>query len=250
MMIETSRSAKKENLVWITADSVKLLGNLDVPENAQGIVLFASGSGSSRDRYRNSFVAQVLRRAKLATVLIDLLTAEEKAIDERTRHHLRFDIGLLAARVVSVTDWLRQNSTTRDLTIGYFGTSMGSAVALVAATERPNEVGAIVSRGGRADLAGSALSRVKVPTLLIAAGNDIPVLDMNQEAFLHLHTAKQLEIIPGATHLFEEQGALDQVARLASQWFERYLIPPEQGYRYPVTTNNEYLGTLDNSPPP
>jgi putative phosphoribosyl transferase len=227
-MIGTSRYAEKENLVWITADSVKLLGNLEVPENAQGIVLFASGSGSSRDSIRNYLVAQALHRAKLATLLIDLLTAEEKAIDERTRHHLRFDIGLLAARVVRISDWLRQNSTTRDLTIGYLGTGTGSAVALVAATERPNAVGAIVSRGGRADLAGSALSRVKVPTLLIVAENDMPILERNQEAFLHLHTTKQLEIIPGATHLFEEQGALDAVARLASQWFERYLIPVEQ----------------------
>ena len=227
-MIGTSRYAEKENLVWITADSVKLLGNLEVPEHARGIVLFASGSGSSRDSSRNYCIAQALRRANLATLLIDLLTAEEKAIDVRIRHHLRFDIGLLAGRVVSITDWLRQNSTTRDLTIGYLGTGTGSAVALVAATERPNAIGAIVSRGGRVDLAGSALSRVKVPTLSIVAENDIPVLEMNQEAFLHLHTTKQLEIIPGATHLFEEQGALDEVARLASQWFERYLIPVQQ----------------------
>ncbi|HEY9665530.1 MAG TPA: dienelactone hydrolase family protein [Coleofasciculaceae cyanobacterium] len=227
-MIEISGYSKNENLVWISADSVKLPAHLDVPENAQGVVLFASGSGSSRDSYRNRFIAQGLHQSKLATLLIDLLTPDEEAIDLRTRHHLRFDIGLLAPRVVSATDWLLQNPTTRNLKIGYFGTNTGSATVLMAATEHPNGICAIVSRGGRPELAGSALSRVKAPTLLIVAGNDIPILQVNQEAFLHLHTTKQLEIISGATHLFEEQGALEEVARLASQWFNRYLVPMTQ----------------------
>lgn len=224
-MVNTLEYPKQENRVWITADSVRLRGNLEVPDKARGVVLFVSGSGSSQDRKRNRFVARVLHQAKLATLTIDLLTAEEEAIDLRTKHHLRFDIGLLAARVVSVTDWLRQNATTQNLIVGYFGTSTGSTTVLVAATERPNEIGAIVSRGGRPDLAGSALSRVKAPTLLIVAENDIPILEMNQEAFSHLHTTKQLEIIPGATHLFEEKGSLEAVARLTSKWFERYLMP-------------------------
>ncbi len=235
-MSTTAGCTKKENLVWITAGSVRLPGSLEVPENAQGVVLFIHGSGSRRDSYRNCFVAQVLRQAQLATLLIDLLTAEEETIDLRTRHHLRFNIGLLAARVVSVTDWLHQNATTRHLKMGYFGATTGSAVALLAATERPRAVSAIVSRGGRPDLAGCALSRVKAPTLLIVGANNIPVLEMNQEALLHLHTQKQLEIIPGATHLFEEPGALETVAQLTSQWFNRYLTSAHQGLHQPKTS--------------
>ena len=232
-MLRIAGCTQKQNLVWITAGSLKLPATLEIPENAQGVVLFIHGSGSVRDNYRNQLVAQVLRQAQLATLLIDLLTAEEEAIDLRTQHHLRFDIDLLAARVVSLTDWLHQNSTTRNLKVGYFGASTGSAAAMLAATQRPGGVSAIVSRGGRPDLAGSALSRVKAPTLLIVGENNIPVREMNQEAFLHLHTQKHLEIIPGATHLFEEPGALKDVAKLASQWFSRYLTPTHQGLDQP-----------------
>ncbi|MDJ0593232.1 MAG: dienelactone hydrolase family protein [Pleurocapsa sp. MO_226.B13] len=211
-----------ESLVSVKAGSVSLEGNLGMPKGAEGIVLFAHGSGSSRHSPRNRYVARVLREAGLATLLIDLLTVEEEAIDLRTRH-LRFDIDLLATRLVGATDWLLQNSNTRNLRIGYFGASTGAAAALVAAVERPEAVSAIVSRGGRPDLAGSVLSRVTVPTLLIVGGYDRPVIEMNRSALGQLRTEKQLEIVPRATHLFEESGALEQVARLASKWFKRYL---------------------------
>jgi dienelactone hydrolase len=204
------------------AGSVTLEGNLGVPKGAKGVVLFAHGSGSSRHSPRNRYVAQVLREGGLATLLIDLLTVEEEAIDLQTRR-LRFDIDLLATRLVGTTDWLLQNLSTRNLRIGYFGASTGAAAALVASVERSEAVSAIVSRGGRPDLAGSILSRVTAPTLLIVGGYDYPVIEMNQSALAQLRTEKQLEIVPRATHLFEESGALEQVAQLASQWFERYL---------------------------
>jgi dienelactone hydrolase len=153
---------------------------------------------------------------------MDLLTADEEVIDLQTQR-LRFDISLLADRLVGATDWLAQNPDTGDLTIGYFGASTGAAAALVAAAERPDAVGAIVSRGGRPDLAGAALAHVRAPTLLIVGGNDTPVIGMNQEAMAQLRVEHTLEIVPGATHLFEEPGALDEVARLAQEWFERYL---------------------------
>jgi putative phosphoribosyl transferase len=211
-----------EQLVQVPAGAVTLDGNLGVPAGARGIVLFAHGSGSSRHSPRNRYVAGVLREAGLATLLMDLLTADEEAIDLQTQR-LRFDISLLADRLVGATDWLAQNPETRDLTIGYFGASTGAAAALVAAAQRPDAVGAIVSRGGRPDLAGAALARVRAPTLLIVGGNDIPVIGMNQEAMAQLHVETKLEIVPGATHLFEEPGALEEVARLAREWFERYL---------------------------
>ncbi|RMF25329.1 MAG: alpha/beta hydrolase [Cyanobacteria bacterium J083] len=212
----------QESLVLVKAGSVSLEGNLTIPQGAKGIVLFAHGSGSSRHSPRNRYVARVLQAAGLATLLIDLLTAEEEIIDMRTRH-LRFDIDLLAKRLVGATDWLQQNPSTENLRIGYFGASTGAAAALVAAAERPEVVSAIVSRGGRPDLAGAALPRVKAPTLLIVGGYDYPVIEMNQSALAQLRTEKQLVIVPRATHLFEEPGALEQVARLATQWFERYL---------------------------
>lgn len=212
----------QESLVLVKAGSVSLEGNLTIPQGAKGIVLFAHGSGSSRHSPRNRYVASVLQAAGLATLLIDLLTAEEEIIDMRTRH-LRFDIDLLAKRLVGATDWLQQNPSTENLRIGYFGASTGAAAALVAAAERPEVVSAIVSRGGRPDLAGAALPRVKAPTLLIVGGYDYPVIEMNQSALAQLRTEKQLVIVPRATHLFEEPGALEQVARLATQWFERYL---------------------------
>jgi putative phosphoribosyl transferase len=210
-------------LVQITIGPVSLEGNLAIPEGSRGIVLFAHGSGSSRHSPRNQYAARVLSEARIATLLIDLLAEEEEAIDVRTRQ-LRFDINLLATRLVGATDWLEQNPETRGLRIGYFGASTGAGAALVAASVRPHLIGAVVSRGGRPDLAGPALARVQTPTLLIVGGNDLPVIDMNREALRQLHTVeKRLVIIPGATHLFEEPGALEQVANLAAEWFARYL---------------------------
>jgi dienelactone hydrolase len=216
---------RQECGVSVTAGGVTLKGTLGIPIGAKGVVLFAHGSGSSRHSPRNRYVAQMLRNAKLATLLIDLLTQTEEAIDRQTRQ-LRFDIDLLAQRVIGATEWLLQNPMTRHLKIGYFGASTGAGAALVAAAERPETVGAIVSRGGRPDLAGPMLSRVKAPTLLIVGGKDTLVIEMNQEAMEHLQTEKKLEIVAGATHLFEESGALEEVARLASQWFDRHLSDP------------------------
>jgi putative phosphoribosyl transferase len=218
----------EERLVRVAAGPVTLEGNLSLPERARGIVLFAHGSGSSRHSPRNRYVARVLNEAKLATLLVDLLTPDEEAVDLRTAH-LRFDIGLLAGRLVGVTDWLTQYPDTRELRIGYFGASTGAAAALVAAAQHPDAVGAIVSRGGRPDLAGPALARVRAPTLLIVGGNDFEVVELNRRALAPLRCEKQLEIVPGATHLFEEPGALEEVARLAREWFERYLTPTEAG---------------------
>ena len=223
-MNEASRSDREERPVQVSAGPVVLEGNLGVPDGARGVVLFAHGSGSGRHSPRNRYVAQVLREAGLATLLIDLLTAEEEEVDLRTRH-LRFDIGLLAERLVGATEWLERNPDTQDLGVGYFGASTGAGAALVAAAERPEPIGAIVSRGGRPDLAGPALPRVTAPTLLIVGGNDFPVIGMNQEALEQLRTEKRLEIVPGATHLFEEPGALEEVARLAADWFVRHLDP-------------------------
>ncbi|MDJ0714447.1 MAG: dienelactone hydrolase family protein [Prochloraceae cyanobacterium] len=227
----------RENIVSVTAGSVTLEGNLEIPEGAKGIVLFAHGSGSSRHSPRNRYVAELLRAKGMATLLIDLLTSSEEEIDRVTRH-LRFDIGLLAERLIGATNWLEENRATENLKIGYFGASTGSAAALLAAAELKEAVSAIVSRGGRPDLAGTALSRVKAPTLLIVGGNDIPVIAMNQEAMDYLHTKKQLEIIPRAGHLFEEPGALEEVARLASNWFDRYLSAADQQKQDEQTTTN------------
>jgi len=223
-MEKTIKNAGQNYFVSVSVDSVTLEGDLAIPAGAQGIVLFAHGSGSSRHSPRNRYVASVLQQSGLATLLLDLLTAEEEAIDLRTRH-LRFDIGLLAVRLVGTTDWLRSTPTTQHLSIGYFGASTGSAAALIAATKRPDIVKAIVSRGGRPDLAGSALTLVRAATLLIVGGNDFPVVVMNEEALALLDQApeRRLEIVPRATHLFEEPGTLEQVAELASQWFQRYL---------------------------
>jgi putative phosphoribosyl transferase len=214
----------EERAVRIPAGGIELEGNLGVVEGAEGVVLFAHGSGSGRSSPRNLYVARVLRQAGLSTLLIDLLTREEEALDLRTRQ-LRFDIGLLAERLVGATDWLSDDPDTENLRIGYFGASTGAGAALVAAAERPDEVGAIVSRGGRPDLAREVLSRVETPTLLIVGGRDVPVIGMNEEALKRMHVEKRLEVVPGATHLFEEAGALEEVARLASAWFRRYLAP-------------------------
>jgi dienelactone hydrolase len=211
-----------DRLVQIQAGRVTLEGNLCIPDGSQGIVLFAHGSGSSRRSPRNRHVAIVLRQAALATLLLDLLTEDEEIADRRTAR-LRFDIGLLASRLIGATDWLQANRQTRHLRIGYFGASTGAAAALVAAAERPALIGAIVSRGGRPDLAVTALAGVKAPTLLIAGGDDVPVIEVNRQALAQLTVESRLEIVPGATHLFEEPGALERVAELARDWFRRHL---------------------------
>lgn len=215
-------TATQEQTVHIPVGAVSLEGSLTLPDGARGIVLFAHGSGSSRRSPRNRQVARALHERGLATLLMDLLTAEEETTDIYTGQ-LRFDIGLLATRLVAATDWLSQNLEIKNLGLGYFGASTGAAAALVAAADRPDRVRAIVSRGGRPDLAGPALSRVQAPTLLIVGGADYPVIKMNEEALLQLRVGSKLEIIPGATHLFEEPGALEEVARLAGDWLERYV---------------------------
>lgn len=211
-----------EQLVRIAAGPAQLEGNLWVPANATGVVLFAHGSGSSRHSPRNRYVAEVLRQGGLATLLMDLLTAAEEREDARTAR-LRFDIGLLAGRLAGAIDWLIGNPATSHLRIGLFGASTGAAAALLAAVERPEAVGAVVSRGGRPDLALPVLEQVKAPTLLIVGGLDIPVIGMNREALSHLQAEKHLEIVAGATHLFEEPGTLEVVARLARDWFRSHL---------------------------
>jgi putative phosphoribosyl transferase len=222
-MAETAKT--EDRLVQVPVGRVTLEGNLSLPEGAGGVVLFAHGSGSSRHSPRNRHVARMLNEANLATLLVDLLTAEEEAVDAQTGH-LRFDIGLLTQRLIGATDWLTQYPDTQQLGIGYFGASTGAAAALVAAAERADVVGAVVSRGGRPDLAGPALARVRAPTLLIVGGHDLQVLQLNRAAFAQLRCEKQLVIVPGATHLFEEPGTLDEVARLAREWFKQHLIPP------------------------
>ena len=212
------RDLDVEQEVRLPVDGATLIGDLGLPANARAVVLFAHGSGSSRHSRRNRAVARVLRESGLATLLIDLLTRREEAEDAVTGH-LRFDIGLLARRLIAVTDWLREEPATGRLPVGYFGASTGGGAALVAAAERP-EVFAVVSRGGRPDLAGPALPRVKAPTLLIVGGDDVPVIEMNREAMAQMRAEVRLVIVPGATHLFEEPGALEQVAELAARWFE------------------------------
>jgi dienelactone hydrolase len=211
-----------ESLVQIPADGVLLEGDLTVPRDAGGIVVFAHGSGSGRFSPRNRAVADVLVRAGLATLLMDLLTAQEERVDLRTAH-LRFDIDLLGRRVIATIDWLATETAAKDLSVGCFGASTGAAAALVAAADRPERVGAVVSRGGRPDLAGDALRRVTAPTLLIVGGNDPEVLALNRAALAALAGEARLEIVPGATHLFEEPGALERVAELARDWFLRHL---------------------------
>jgi len=208
--------------VRITASHASLEGNLEIPKGAVGIVLFAHGSGSGRGSPRNRYVAHILRQGGLATLLIDLLTAEEEVIDMQTAH-LRFDIPLLAERLMGATDWLTHHSSTRHLRIGYFGASTGSGAALMAAAERSDIVKVVVSRGGRPDLAGPALARVRAPVLLIVGGEDFPVIELNREAMANLGGDKKLVIIPGATHLFEEPGTLEKASQLAREWLQRYL---------------------------
>jgi putative phosphoribosyl transferase len=208
-----------ERTITFESRGVRLEGTLVEPDGAKGIVLFAHGTGSSRFSPRNRFVAEELNAAGLATLLIDLLTAEEEHA-ERVTGHLRFDIGLLAERLLAATD-----AEESGLPLGYFGASTGAAAALVAAAERPERVRAVVSRGGRPDLAGEALARVRAPTLLIVGGDDRRVLELNRQAMEQLRSETELEIVPAATHLFEEPGALERVAELARDWFTRHLVP-------------------------
>jgi putative phosphoribosyl transferase len=208
------------------ADGTVVDGDLSIPRGADGLVVFAHGSGSSRRSPRNRAVAASLRDRGLGILLMDLLTLDEEAVDARTRY-LRFDIGLLAARLEGAAAWLEDQPDTRGLTIGYFGASTGAAAALVAAARRPAGVGAVVCRGGRPDLAGDHLERVQAPTLLIVGGRDEVVVDLNQVAYRRLSVQRGLEIVPGATHLFEEPGALEEVARLAGDWFDEHLAGHE-----------------------
>jgi putative phosphoribosyl transferase len=211
-----------EREICLTAGEATLAGTLTLPDGATGIVLCAHGCGSSRHSPRNRFVASSLQRAGLGTLLMDLLTREEEAVDAESGH-LRFDIELLAERVVGATGWLRTQEETKPLKVGYFGASTGAGAALVAASKLPHRVKAIVSRGGRPDLAGSALLHVEAPTLLIVGGHDFPVITLNEQAFAQFRCAKEIDIVPGASHLFEEPGALEEVARLAADWFNRHL---------------------------
>ena len=206
------------NEVRIPAGRATLDGNLTIIDQASTLVLFVHGSGSSRHSPRNQFVARTLNEAGLATLLFDLLTPEEEEVDLYSREH-RFNISLLAERLVYATKWAKQRPQMRDLRVGYFGSSTGGAAALVAAAELANEVEAIVSRGGRPDLAGDALPKVKVPTLLIVGGEDDVVIELNETARARMRCEVKMEIVPGATHLFEEPGALERVARLAADWF-------------------------------
>ncbi len=208
--------------VTIDVDSGTIVGELSIPEDATGVVAFAHGSGSSRHSTRNQRVAATLRDDKLATLLIDLLTPEEEQVDLRTRE-LRFDIELLATRVAAAVDWLRQDERTQQLPVGLFGASTGAAAALLAAAQRPETVTAIVSRGGRPDLAGAALAEVRAPTLLIVGGEDRAVVGLNEQAEEAMAADVEVVIVPGATHLFEEPGALERVAELASDHFYRHL---------------------------
>ncbi len=208
--------------VSIEIGHTTLKGFLHVPPDAKGIVLFAHGSGSGRLSPRNQYVARCLQDENIATLLMDLLTLEEEAVDNESRE-LRFNIPFLAERLESATEWVNRHPELHHLTIGYFGASTGAAAALIAAAEEGAQIKAVVSRGGRPDLASHSLSKVLSPTLLIVGGNDFGVIELNQRAFALLNCEKRLEIVPDATHLFEEPGTLEEVARMAARWFEKYL---------------------------
>ncbi len=216
------KAKAEEQSVEIPSGTVIISGNLLVPQGAKGIVVFAHGSGSSRFSPRNNYVAKLMNRKGIATLLIDLLTEEEEALDEYSREY-RFDISLLSERLIDSSDWLKKNAVTEKLAIGYFGASTGAAAALVAAAKLPKTTKAVVSRGGRPDLAMEYLSEVEAPTLLIVGGDDLEVIELNKKALKALKSEKKLEIVPGATHLFEEPGKLQEVAVLAINWFIKYL---------------------------
>ncbi|MCK0510140.1 dienelactone hydrolase family protein [Aromatoleum buckelii] len=222
MTSQAEKSSGAGRAVEIPVAAVRLAGELTIPDGAVGIVLFAHGSGSSRHSPRNHFVARFLCDAGIGTLLFDLLNLDEEAVDARTAE-LRFDIGLLASRLGEATRWLRRQADAGDLPFGYFGASTGGAAALVAAAVLGDEVKAVVSRGGRPDLAGDALAAVRAATLLLVGGWDEPVIRMNQEAYAKLFCTKALTIVPGATHLFEEPGTLEAVAQHAATWFRRHL---------------------------
>jgi len=207
--------------VNIPIDNMILFGNLDIPANAIGLVLFAHGSGSSRFSPRNQYVAEVLRKSKLATLLFDLLSEEEELVDNVTGE-LRFNIPLLAERLIGATEWVMKQKETQELPMGYFGSSTGAAAALIAAAKKP-VIKAVVSRGGRPDLAIDHLPKVKAPTLLIVGGNDEQVIGMNKEALAKMKCTKELKIVEGATHLFEEPGKLEEISHLAAEWFVKWL---------------------------
>lgn len=221
----------QEHPASITLGNIALEGSLFSPPRARGVVIFAHGSGSSRFSPRNREVAEVLTSAGFAALLFDLLTDTEE-VAEQEGGMLRFDIALLAERLVAATQWVVENRPTHGLDIGYFGASTGAAAALVAAAGLPDLVKAVVSRGGRPDLAGHALARVRASTLLIVGGNDHPVIEMNREALDQLQCTKRMEIVPGASHLFEEPGRLEQVGELARDWFERYLAGEPKEMRF------------------
>ena len=216
--------------VAIPAGTVRLKGDLRVPANAQGLVIFAHGSGSSRFSTRNRQVAEYLGERGFATLLLDLLTPQEEALDVTTAEY-RFDIPRLGPRVSAAADWAATRTDIGTLPIGCFGASTGAAAALIAAAERPAAIAAVVSRGGRPDLTGEALGRVQAPTLLIVGGDDEPVIGLNREAMRHMRGHVEIEIVPGATHLFEEPGALEEVCNLAAGWFARYLRGAKSGPR-------------------
>jgi putative phosphoribosyl transferase len=230
LMERESRLLENERTVSVNTGKAVLEGDLFIPPDASGVVVFVHGSGSSRRSPRNKYVAQVIHQVGLATLLFDLLTPEEEEVDVQTGKY-RFDIRLLANRLIGTTQWLKQNPDTKNLNIGYFGASTGVAAALTAAAEHPSDTSAVVSRGGRPDLARAALPYVKAPVLLIVGGRDLPVLAMNRDAANELRGDKKLVVISGATHLFEEPGAMEEVAKLASNWFVNYLT------RKPVTSS-------------
>lgn len=223
-MRENEQNLELDEAVKIRSGKVLLDGELKVPQGATGIVLFVHGSGSSRHSRRNQYVARVIREAGVGTLLFDLFTKEEEAIDAYTGE-LRFNVEFLAKRLVDATGWITSQSETRHLRIGYFGASTGAAAALIGAVELNNVVAAVVSRGGRPDLARNVLAKVKAPTLLIVGGYDDVVIGLNENALARLTCEKELKIVPGATHLFEEPGTLEQVAQLASEWFKKKLQP-------------------------
>ncbi len=210
--------------VRLVLSGAELEGSLTLPEAAPGLVLFAHGSGSSRHSPRNRYVAEILQGAGLGTLLMDLLTRDEDAVDQFTRQ-FRFDIGLLGDRLTGAIDWLERQSDTRDLPIGLFGASTGAAAALQAAAARPDNVRAVVSRGGRPDLAGEALERVRAPTLLIVGADDTPVIPLNDAALRRMKAPAEMRLVPGASHLFEEPGTLAEASGLARDWFVRHLAP-------------------------
>lgn len=214
--------SQQETTLKIPVGNVVVEGNLNLPNEARGVVLFAHGSGSSRFSPRNQYVAKEFNKMKIGTLLFDLLTSREEEEDMFTAEY-RFNIDLLAQRLIGATRWLIENQTQINLPIGYFGASTGAAAALIGAAKLPNDISAVVSRGGRPDLAADYLTQVKAPTLLLVGGLDTEVIELNKQAMAKMHSEKELVIVPGATHLFEEPGKLEEVAKFSAEWFRRYL---------------------------